>query len=122
MHSDGVFSPFGHPITILFWFVFGGDVLRLLDVFGASAVAAGFEVAVTASAMGPAEAGVELMILSLTDKVHVAVVITEVCGDISLSQTCVEQSFIEDDFKTVAYDGKFGFGTLYILTSFLASW
>jgi hypothetical protein len=47
---------------------------------------------------------------------------TEVCEGMSLSQTCVDISFIEDDFTTVAYDGRYGLGTLYIFTSFLASW
>jgi hypothetical protein len=46
---------------------------------------------------------------------------TEVCVDISSAQTCVDISFIEDNFKTVEYDGIFGLETLYILTSFLAS-
>jgi hypothetical protein len=46
----------------------------------------------------------------------------EVCEGMSLSQTCVEISFIEDDLTTVAYDGRYGLGKLYIFTSFLASW
>jgi hypothetical protein len=47
---------------------------------------------------------------------------TEVCESMPLSQTFVDISFIEDDFTTVAYDCRYGLRTLYIFTSFLASW
>jgi hypothetical protein len=60
--------------------------------------------------------------LGFSAMAHNLFLLIQVCEGMSLSQTCVDLSFIEDDFTTVPYDGRYGLGTLYIFTSFLASW
>jgi hypothetical protein len=110
----------------LFW----GDEFRLFDCFGGSAATGSAEVVATdfpdvgaaTLAADPGETGVECVLLLFCVATEAVLVVTEVCEGISLSQTCVDISFIEDDFKTVAYDGRSGLGILYILLSFLASW
>jgi hypothetical protein len=74
-------------------------VSRLPDDFGACAVTGTGEVVPTptASVEGTVEAGDSLLSLVGTG----IVAETEVCGEKSLSQTCVDISFIEDFLTTV---------------------
>jgi hypothetical protein len=101
--------------------LFFGDELRLLACFWTSAATDSTGVITTdfpVVEVDPGEADVGIF----CDGTEFVFLDTEVCEGMSLSQTCVDISFIEDDFTTVAYDGRYGLGTLYIFTSFLASW
>jgi hypothetical protein len=117
----GSFAPLGTRSLSCLALFLCGELFRLRELLVAAAATGSTEtaaadfagVAATTLAADPAEA------VDVFKEIEFC--FTGVCGRISFSQTCVDISFDEDDFKTVAYDGRCGFGTLYMLLSFLAS-